>query len=107
MKFPLTFLGIYYGQLWETKLDNRGNLLEYYSIKSAEKLSNIFKPLNNKTRLVSFVKNNHLIMNSTLYCTYDSSRYVMSLDKIDTSYNGITHLNIEDFLLNKVDIKLS
>ena len=30
MQFPLTFLGIYYGQLWETKLDNRGNLLEYY-----------------------------------------------------------------------------
>lgn len=36
-----------------------------------------------------------------------SPRYVMSLDKIDTSHNGITHLNIEDFLLNKVDIKLS
>ena len=36
-----------------------------------------------------------------------SPRYVMSLDKIDTSHNGITHLNIEDFLLNKIDIKLS
>ena len=36
-----------------------------------------------------------------------SPRYVMSLDKIDTSHNGITHLNIEDFLLNKVEIKLT
>lgn len=34
-------------------------------------------------------------------------RYVMSLDKIDTSHDGVTHLNIEDFLLNKVDIKLT
>lgn len=30
LQFSLTFLGIYYGQLWETKLDNRGNLLENY-----------------------------------------------------------------------------
>lgn len=36
-----------------------------------------------------------------------SPRYVMSLDKIDTSHNGITHINIEDFLEGRVDLKLS
>lgn len=36
-----------------------------------------------------------------------SPRYVMSLDKIDTSHGGITHINIEDFLVGKTDIKLS
>lgn len=36
-----------------------------------------------------------------------SPRYVISLDKKDTSHNGITHLNIIDFLLGKVDLSLS
>lgn len=34
-------------------------------------------------------------------------KYVLSLDEFDMSRNGITHLNIEDWLLNKVDITLS
>ena len=34
-------------------------------------------------------------------------KYVMSLDAIDMSRDGITHLNIVDFLLGKVDIHLS
>jgi len=36
-----------------------------------------------------------------------SPKYVLSLDRIDMSRNGITHLNIEDFLLHKVDVVLS
>ena len=35
-----------------------------------------------------------------------SPKYVLSLDKVDLSHNGITHLNIEDFLLMKRDIVL-
>jgi len=34
-------------------------------------------------------------------------RYVFSLDKIDSSHNGITHINIEDYFLGKIDITLS
>jgi hypothetical protein len=34
-------------------------------------------------------------------------KYVLSLDKVDLSHNGITHLNIEDFLLRKSDLVLS
>jgi len=33
-----------------------------------------------------------------------SPKYVLSLDKVDLSHDGITHLNIEDFLLMKRDI---
>ena len=33
-------------------------------------------------------------------------KYVFSLDQFDMSQNGIKHINIEDFLLNKVDIVL-
>ncbi len=36
-----------------------------------------------------------------------SPRYVFSLDQIDFSKDGITHINIIDFLLRKVDIHLS
>ncbi len=36
-----------------------------------------------------------------------SPKYVLSLDEFDMSRNGISHLNIEDWLLNKVDIMLS
>ncbi len=36
-----------------------------------------------------------------------SPKYVLSLDEYDMSQNGIIHLNIEDFLLKKVDIMLS
>lgn len=36
-----------------------------------------------------------------------SPKYILSLDKIDMSKNGITHLNIIDFLENKVDLFLS
>ena len=36
-----------------------------------------------------------------------SPKYVLSLDKYDSSRNGITHLNIIDFLLGKVDLSLS
>lgn len=35
-----------------------------------------------------------------------SPKYVLSLDKIDVSHEGVTHLNIEDFLLQKRDIVL-
>lgn len=37
----------------------------------------------------------------------NSPKYVFSLDKKDTSHNGITHVNILEFLLGKVDINLS
>ncbi|MDD7315956.1 MAG: ATP-binding protein [Bacillales bacterium] len=37
----------------------------------------------------------------------NSPKYVFSLDKKDTSRNGITHINIIDFLLNKVDLIFS
>ena len=36
-----------------------------------------------------------------------SPKYVLSLDKIDMSQRGITHYNIIDFLLKKVDLYLS
>lgn len=36
-----------------------------------------------------------------------SPKYVFSLDEYDMSRNGITHFNIEDWLLNKVNITLS
>ncbi|MEE1230554.1 MAG: ATP-binding protein, partial [Phascolarctobacterium sp.] len=36
-----------------------------------------------------------------------SPKYVLSLDKIDMSQNGITHLNIIDFLLHKKELMLS
>lgn len=35
-----------------------------------------------------------------------SPKFVLSLDQVDLSHNGITHLNIEDFLLMKRDIVL-
>ena len=36
-----------------------------------------------------------------------SPKYVISLDEYDMSKDGITHLNIEDWLLNKVNVMLS
>lgn len=36
-----------------------------------------------------------------------SPKYVLSLDKIDLSHNGITHINLEDFLLHKKDLFLA
>lgn len=36
-----------------------------------------------------------------------SPKYVLSLDKIDLSHDGITHINIEDFLLHKKDLFMS
>lgn len=36
-----------------------------------------------------------------------SPKYVLSLDKIDLSHDGITHINIEDFLLYKKNLYLS
>lgn len=36
-----------------------------------------------------------------------SPKYVLSLDKIDLSHDGIEHLNIVDFLLHKVSLHLS
>ena len=36
-----------------------------------------------------------------------SPKFVLSLDKKDTSRNGITHLNVVDFLTNKTDIFFS
>lgn len=36
-----------------------------------------------------------------------SPKYVFSLDEYDMSTDGITHFNIEDWLLNKVDVTLS
>ncbi len=37
----------------------------------------------------------------------NSPKYVLSLDRKDTSHNGITHLNVLDFLTGKVDLFLS
>ena len=36
-----------------------------------------------------------------------SPKYVMSLDKIDMSHDGIIHVNIIDFLLRKIDLILT
>ena len=36
-----------------------------------------------------------------------SPKYVLSLDKIDLSHDGIGHLNIVEFLLHKVSLHLS
>ena len=36
-----------------------------------------------------------------------SPKYVLSLDRIDLSHDGIEHLNIVDFLLHKVQLHLS
>ena len=33
-----------------------------------------------------------------------SPKYVLSLDTFDMSRDGITHINIEDFLLNKKEL---
>ncbi len=35
-----------------------------------------------------------------------SPKYVMSLDRIDMSHDGIVHLNIIDFLLRRKDLML-
>lgn len=45
------------------------------------------------------------------FSAYDSVRdnspkFVMSMDRLDFSHNQITHINIEEWLLNKVDIFL-
>lgn len=32
---------------------------------------------------------------------YNFPKYVITIDKINYSQNGITHLNLEDFLLGK------
>ena len=39
--------------------------------------------------------------------TDSSPKYVLSLDRIDLSHDGIEHLNIVDFLLHKVSLHLS
>ena len=36
-----------------------------------------------------------------------SPKYVMSLDKLDMSHDGIVHMNIIDFLLRKKDLMLT
>ncbi len=36
-----------------------------------------------------------------------SPKYILSLDEFDMSKGGITHLNMEEWLLNKVDVTLS
>ena len=36
-----------------------------------------------------------------------SPKYVMSLDKIDLTHDGIVHLNIIDFLLRRKDLMLT
>ena len=36
-----------------------------------------------------------------------SPKYVLSLDEIDMSRDGIINLNIEDWLLHKIDLVLS
>ena len=36
-----------------------------------------------------------------------SPKYVMSLDKIDLSHDGIVHMNIIDFLLRRADLMLT
>ena len=36
-----------------------------------------------------------------------SPKYVMSLDKIDMSHDGIIHVNIVDFLLRRVEFILT
>jgi len=36
-----------------------------------------------------------------------SPKYVLSLDNVDTSRNGITHINIEDFLTGRVDLNIT
>lgn len=41
-------------------------------------------------------------------CIRDASpKFVLSLDKLDMSKDGIKHINIEDFLLHKADIYLT
>lgn len=36
-----------------------------------------------------------------------SPKYVLSLDKIDMSHDGIAHVNIVDFLLRRADLALT
>lgn len=36
-----------------------------------------------------------------------SPKYVISMDPLDLSHNGVIHLNLEDFLLGKRDLMLS
>lgn len=45
--------------------------------------------------------------NAFIPITDSSPKYVMSLDKIDLSRNGISHINIVDFLLERVDLSLT
>jgi len=63
-----------------------------------------------------FIQVAYLLSNkATIDCEFgafspisDSSpKYVMSLDKIDMSRDGIAHLNIVDFLESKVGLYLS
>ena len=70
----------------------------------------IIRSRNNFFHLAYFLKANEMIdreFNAFSPIKNASSKYVLSLDKIDMSKNGITHLNIIDFLENQVDLFLS
>ncbi len=63
-----------------------------------------------------FIQVAYLLLNDNViereFSAFDSVRdpspkYVFSLDEYDMSKNGITHLNIEDWLLHKIDVTLS
>lgn len=63
-----------------------------------------------------FIQVSYLLANENTikreFVAYDkitdaSPKYVMSLDKIDMSRNGIIHVNIIDFLLRRVDLMLT
>lgn len=63
-----------------------------------------------------FIQVSYLLVNETTIkrefgayakITDASPKYVMSLDKIDMSHDGIIHINIIDFLLRRVDLILT
>ena len=73
-----------------------------------------FTVINNNKKCfiqVSYYMNNNETLNRE-YNSFnkikdESPKFVISLDKKDTSRNGITHLNVIDFLTGKVDIMFS
>ena len=73
-----------------------------------------FTVINNNKKCfiqVSYYMNNNETLNreyeSFSKIRDESPKFVISLDKKDTSRNGITHLNVIDFLTGKIDITFS
>ena len=73
-----------------------------------------FEVIEEKLRIFKIVGNNGFLIikwccvSKRIFCFYLGSgtppKYVLSLDEYDMSKDGITHLNIEEWLIHKVGV---